>query len=468
MLTPHPASRLNSFPPQHTTQQTPLLDESEAEFELVDRHTGSLFPGACTTSKVLVATDSTAVDMGTFRRTRWAGKALRLEQGSVVVDYDAIETNLNRTKSKRAKKLPANKTPAGERATTFMMYFECPKTAGKGFAATKGFGAKQGPGAKDTPTRTAFSVAMRYISPFATNALASTPFQAFAQAASVACMLVYTNDAAFWQKGELLLGNDGAPFDPSSVHRPWCDRIRSLDARSAYCPALAVVQRGLLNPASTLSNCRYNYPSAVQPNIQQDQTLGEDLQAQALPGPFEDLLANPSGRLPDVVPAATTAAESATLFWLYSKATQLALYAPCSGGGSVPFASIGQFAPNFGPSTLHYVSEPNEVAGSNFTHTPLAYSGTGPDRDGLTTTVVVFRGTMTGVGHQPALQPAAHHGEYPRRPRALGRHADPRRLLVAPRADLSGHQGQCVGRQTAAHHRGGPLARRRHVSWWSV
>lgn len=206
-----------------------------------------------------------------------------------------------------------------------------------------------------------------------------------------------------------MLGDNGAPFDPSSVHRPWCSRIRSLNAVSAYCPALAAVQRALLKPSNAMFNCKYNYPAAVQPNIQQSQALGTDLQGQALPGPFENLLANPSGRLPDTVPQATTDAESATLAWLFDKTTQLALYAPCTGGGSIPFASTAAFAPNFGPSTLHYVTETREAPASNFTYTPLAYSGTGPDRDGLTTTVVAFRGTMsasewaTNVGYNQRL-----------------------------------------------------------------
>lgn len=146
---------------------------------------------------------------------------------------------------------------------------------------------------------------------------------------------------------------------------------------------------------NTLPNCKYNYPSAVQPNIDQSQTLGTDKQGNTLPGPFANLLAGPGGRLPDVVPQPTTDAESATLWWLYDKTVQPGLYAPCTGGGSVPFASASTFAPGFGPPTLHYISEPDEPAGSNYTHTPLAWTASGLDRDGNLTTVVAIRGTFS-------------------------------------------------------------------------
>lgn len=117
------------------------------------------------------------------------------------------------------------------------------------------------------------------------------------------------------------------------------------------------------------SNCKYDYPQEVQPNIDQSQDLGIDKQGRTLPGPFANLLASGGGRLPYEVPLAAQEDEKATLWWLFDKTTQLTLYAPCSGGGSVPFASLNQMAPGFTQGIVLYdVNEYNETLPSNFTH----------------------------------------------------------------------------------------------------
>jgi hypothetical protein len=152
------------------------------------------------------------------------------------------------------------------------------------------------------------------------------------------------------------------------------------------------------NPKNNAYNCKINYPAQVQPNIDESQNLGKDKLGNNLPAAFDNLV-RPLFGLPLEVDPAIAAKEKATMYWLHDKVQQLYNYAPCTGSGSgtaVPFALQNKMAPNFGPSTLHFIQEVNETnAGSNFTVTPLAYTALGFDAAGTKTTVVVVRGTMS-------------------------------------------------------------------------
>lgn len=216
----------HTFADWFATDEVPLLDPQAGEFELVDRHSGSLVPSSCTATSVLVSTDSTPVDLGTFRKERWAAQALRLQQGKVVVDFALLEASLAATVA------PKKNDRSDEAA--FMMYFRCPKDAPGLPVVSKGFGS-DGKRAPKNTTRTEYSVAMRYAPPCCLSQ-ASTPFEALYQAATSVSMLNFTNDAAFWQEAPANI-----PFYQSVLHRPACPRIHFLSV--GYCPALAHIQR---------------------------------------------------------------------------------------------------------------------------------------------------------------------------------------------------------------------------------
>lgn len=76
----------------------------------MDRHTGAIIPAACTSTKVLVSTDSTPVDQGSFQGEHWASQALQLKQGWVVVNYDVITANLPGAMEKQRRRSEMKKT----------------------------------------------------------------------------------------------------------------------------------------------------------------------------------------------------------------------------------------------------------------------------------------------------------------------------------------------------------------------
>ena len=283
------------------------------------------------------------MDLGHFRRRTWVREAISLRNGLVRVDFDLITAALN------------DQRLAGKRNSNmdfmFLMYFDCPQA--------------RTPIAIKNETRSSFSVAMLYENP-ATLSSASTVFEALVNTATSQSRLQYNNSLGFWQDG--VAYDDNPSFGPEEslddelmvlnvIHRPLCS-VLDVIPRPGYCLALSQVQRSLFRTSRNGGfDCPHNYPSSVQPNIDQSQTLGKDKIGNSLPAAFDDLLQLPGG-LPVQVSQATLDREKATLYWLFDKTTQLAFYAPCYTP-NVSFASSQAFAPNFGPSRVYFIQEYN-------------------------------------------------------------------------------------------------------------
>lgn len=245
---------------------------------------------------MLVSTNGDDVDLGHFKSPAWAQGAVTLANGLVYPNYEVIAANIN-TNNK------------GLSEAYFMLEFECP--AAPKAAKAQGYGAvsekqskPQQPIVNKSAQRSKFTAAMLYEVPVALST-SSMPLRFLLESVSKETQLDFTNHAGFWM-------NPRAAGGYTKINDPFCWLLSFLGG--AFENAMLFFQEKMLymDVDAGAYICAYNYPSALQPVIDESNTLSTDKDGNTLPAVFQDLVV---GNLSDMIPPSVVAAESATYYW---------------------------------------------------------------------------------------------------------------------------------------------------------